>query len=153
MSVMESQTKIQDILVALDFSAHSAAAEDYAIDLARRYDAALELVYVYYSITYALPEGYVLVTPDQLGEILSRFRAQLDAAKQRALDAGVARVQASLLQGDPAHEIVQRAAERPHDMIVMGTKGRTGLPRVVLGSVAAKVVRSASCPVLTVRAE
>ena len=101
---METQTKIKNILVALDFSAHSAAAEDYAIDLARRYDAALELVYVYYSITYALPEGYVLVTPEQLGEILARFRTQLEAAKRRAVDTGVARVQASLLEGDPAHE-------------------------------------------------
>jgi nucleotide-binding universal stress UspA family protein len=143
---------IKNILVPLDFSLHSSLSLLYGVDLARQYGASLELVYVYQSVTYALPEGYLLVTPDQLAEILSKFQFQLEGAKQQALAAGAAQVTTALLQGDPAHEIVERAKERHHDLIVMGTNGRTGLKRVFLGSVAEYVVRTASCPVLTVRA-
>lgn len=143
---------IENILVPVDFSVHSTLALEYAVDLARRYEAALEIVYVYQSVTLALPEGYVLVTPDQLAEILTRFQAQLEAAKQSAIAGGAPNVRSALLQGDPAREILQYAEERKHDLIVMGTHGRAGITRIVLGSVAANVLRAASCPVLTVRA-
>jgi nucleotide-binding universal stress UspA family protein len=65
---------------------------------------------------------------------------------------GAVRVEHFLEEGDPATGILQAAQERKCDLIVMGTHGRTGLGRVLLGSVAEKVVRGASCPVLTVKA-
>jgi nucleotide-binding universal stress UspA family protein len=108
-------------------------------------------VYVYRSVTLALPEGYILVTPDQLAEIMTRFQAQLEDAKRQALAAGAKEVHSALLQGEPIDEILERAKQRNHDLIVMGTTGRTGLKRALLGSVAEHVVRAASCPVLTVR--
>jgi nucleotide-binding universal stress UspA family protein len=143
---------IKSILVPVDFSPHSSLALEYAADLAHRYEATLEVVFVYQAVAFAMPEGYVLVTPDQLAEILSRFQLQLEAAKRQALALGAPNVSSALLQGDPIQEIVQRVSERNHDLIVMGTNGRRGVKRVFLGSVAENVVRSASCPVLTVRA-
>ena len=142
---------IKSILVPVDFSAHSTRALEYAVDLAHRYEASLEIVYVYQAIAFAMPEGYILVTPDQLAEILSRFQLQLEAVKRHAIANGVPNVHTALLQGDPIQEIVQRVGDREHDLIVMGTTGRTGVKRVFLGSVAENVVRLATCPVLTVR--
>lgn len=142
---------IKKILVPLDFSPHSEPVLQFAIDLARRYEASLDLIYVYQSVAYALPEGYVLVTPDQLTEILSTFEKQLAAAKQEALTAGIAHVESALLQGYPINMILHRAEGRNHDLIVMGTHGRSGIKRAVLGSVAENVLRSAKCPVLVVR--
>ncbi len=139
------------ILVPVDFSPSANQAVQFAIDLARRYDAALDLVYVYQSVAYALPEGYVLITPDQLNEILQVFEKQLEAAKQEAQKAGVANVETALLQGYPINEILRRAEERHADLIVMGTHGRSGIKRLVLGSVAENVLRGSSCPVLVVR--
>lgn len=143
---------VKSILVPVDFSPHSSLALSYATELAQRYDAALEIVHVYQSVAVAMPEGYVLVTPDQLAEILSRFQVQLEAAKKDVIANGVSNVRTALLQGDPIQEILQRVQDSKHDMIVMGTNGRRGLKRLLLGSVAANVVRLAGCPVLTVRA-
>lgn len=139
------------ILVPLDFSPSANQAVQFAIDLARRYEAALDLVYVYQSVAYALPEGYVLITPDQLAEVLRTFEQQLAAAKEEAQKAGVAKVETALLQGYPINEILHRAEERKADLIVMGTHGRSGIKRLVLGSVAENVLRGSSCPVLVVR--
>lgn len=139
------------ILVPIDFSPPSLQALEYATDLARRYEASLELVYVYQSIAYALPEGYVLVTPDQVTEILGEFEKQMQRAKEQALAAGVAQVESAVVEGYPITEILRRQQEHEHDAIVMGTHGRSGIKRVFLGSVAENVLRSAKCPVLVVR--
>jgi nucleotide-binding universal stress UspA family protein len=142
---------IKKILVPLDFSPHSKAALDFAVDLARRYEAGLELLYVYEPLTYTLPEGYVLVTPEQLSEILNKLQAQLETVRSQARSAGASQVATTLLQGGPVTEILRFARERDADLIVMGTHGRTGIKRLFIGSVAENVVRSSSCPVLTVR--
>jgi nucleotide-binding universal stress UspA family protein len=139
------------ILVPLDFSAQSMQALEFAIDLGKRYEASLDLLYVYQSVAYALPEAYVLIAPDQLAEIMAEFEKRLGAAKQRAIAAGVTEVDSGLVEGYPLSVILQRNEQRKHDLIVMGTHGRTGLKRAVLGSVAENVLRSAKCPVLIVR--
>jgi nucleotide-binding universal stress UspA family protein len=72
----------------------------------------------------------------------------LEAETQRNMASALERVTAA---GHPAETIVRVAHERGADLIVMGTHGRTGLPHVLLGSVAEKVVQLAPCPVLTVR--
>jgi nucleotide-binding universal stress UspA family protein len=144
--------QFEKILVPVDFSESANQAVKFGIDLAKRYGASLELAYVYQPVAYALPEGYVLITPDQLNEILAEFQKQLAAAKAEALAAGVAKVEAVVLQGYPIQEIVRRAQEQKVDLIVMGTHGRSGIPRVFLGSVAENVLSSSPCPVLVVRA-
>jgi nucleotide-binding universal stress UspA family protein len=57
---------------------------------------------------------------------------------------------AEIVAGDPATEILERAASGNYDLVAIGTHGRTGLPRLLIGSIAEKVVRAAPCPVLTV---
>jgi nucleotide-binding universal stress UspA family protein len=139
------------ILVPVDFSPHSREATLYAVDLARRYDAPITLAHAYQPIIFAVPESFVLYSPDQLANILTELDKQLTIAKREAEQAGAAKVDARLLQGDPASQIVQFAVDGGHDLIVMGTHGRTGASHLLMGSIAEKVVRRAPCPVLTVR--
>ena len=141
----------QKILVATDFSPHSALALQLAADVSRRYDASVTLLYVYEPIAYALPEGYQLFTEPQLDELFLAFRKQLAEQKQAALAAGALRVETQLSTGSAASEICALAETGSFDLIVLGTHGRKGLSHVVLGSVAERVLRTAPCPVLTVR--
>lgn len=143
----------QRILVPVDFSEHSAVAVQMAADLSRRYEASVTLVHVYEPLAYALPDGYLLFTEPQLNGLMEEFGKLLDAEKQRARAAGAVRVDAQLLQGFAAGEIRQLAEQGAFDLIVMGTHGRKGLSHALLGSVAERVVRTAPCPVLTVRAK
>jgi nucleotide-binding universal stress UspA family protein len=97
-------------------------------------------------------EGYVLArTYDQI-EAAARAsaRKQLDRLVARARAAGV-RARGLLLTGIPHQQLVRVLRSRRADLAVIGTHGRTGLARFFLGSVAARVVASAPCPVLTVR--
>jgi len=140
------------ILVPTDHSRHSAEAISYAADLARRYEAAITLVYVFEPVTYALPEGHVMQSPPQLQEMQAAFEQRLVAASADARAAGAPQVDAKVLTGPVATELTDFAEQGHFDLIVMGTHGRTGLRHLVLGSVAEKVVRTAPCAVLTVRA-
>jgi universal stress protein A len=143
----------QKILVPVDFSEHSALAVQTAADLSQRYRAALKLVYVVEPIAYALPDGYLLFNELQLNSIFGEFEKRLAADERSAEQAGALLVETQLLKGAAASEICVLAAREGFDLIVMGTHGRKGLGHVVLGSVAERVVRSAPCPVLTVRAK
>lgn len=147
-----SAVNIQKLLVPVDFSPHSTEAVRFAADLARRYEASLELMHAFHIQTYAMPEGYVVPTQEQFGLIVQQLEAQLAGAKKDALEAGASNVETKLLQGRPASEILKFAREDKADLIVMGTHGRTGIKHVLIGSVAENVVRHAACPVLIVRA-
>jgi universal stress protein A len=142
---------IKTILVPLDFSTHSAAALDFAIDLAPRYGASIELLYVYEPIGNALPEHYVLVSPEQEDLVIGRFQQQLESERKRAEAAGARSLETTLLMGSVRERIVNHATEKKHDLIVMGTHGRTGFSHLLLGSAAESVLRRAPCPVATVR--
>jgi nucleotide-binding universal stress UspA family protein len=142
------------ILHATDFSSASRPALARAMALARQNQAPL-------SIVHALPPTVIPVggdfgyLPPKTYEAIDQnarqhARKQLAALVKRARKAGV-RVTAILLDGAP-HEQIPRAVRRTRaDLIVIGTHGRTGLSKVLLGSVAERVVRLAPCPVLTVR--
>jgi universal stress protein A len=139
------------ILVPVDFSMHSAEATRVAADLAKRFDASLTLAYVYDPLAYALPDGFAMMPQPEIDRLLEALRAQLSASQRMALEAGAPRVDAKLLQGFVAGQIVEFAGRGEFDLIVMGTHGRTGLQHLVMGSTAERVVRLASCPVLTVK--
>lgn len=145
-------TKLRRILVPIDFSPHADAAIAWAVDLARRYDASIMLTHVYQPLSLALPDGYVLQSAAALSDLLAKIDDALDVAKQRIelMSPGIV-VKTAVRQGAPWAEIGQLAREAPCDLIVMGTHGRTGLKHALLGSVTEKVVRTAPCPVLTVR--
>lgn len=142
----------EKILVPVDFAAHSAAAVELAIDLARRYEAQLTLVHVYEPIDYALPPGYVVYTPDQLSRMTAELDKRLQATGREVEGQSGRPVEVRLLQGPAALVIVDFARDESYDLIVMGTHGRTGVGHFLMGSVAEKVVRSAPCAVLTIKA-
>ena len=144
---------VKKILVPVDFSIHSAHAVQFAADLSRRYEAPLELLHVLEPTVYALPAAYVLPTSEQSSRIMEGLRTQLSSTELDAVRAGAWSVGSTLVEGNPIGEILRIAKEAQFDLIVMGTHGRTGIKHVLLGSVAENVVRTASCPVLIVRAE
>jgi nucleotide-binding universal stress UspA family protein len=138
------------LLCATDFSEPAVAAERQAVRLARALGAELVLVHVASEAPLWRESVY---TPD--------VRAVFEGQRRWAADTLTARIQALAADGMTARsvvkvgvaweEIVRLAAEEHADMIVMGTQGRTGLDRLLLGSVAERVIRRAPCPVLTVR--
>lgn len=144
---------ISKILVPTDFSTHASQALHFAVDLARRYEASIDLVHVFEPFTYALPDGYVFMGAENFNVLMDQFRAELETARKGALELGAKNVEATLLQGSPSEEIVRCAKERKSDLIVMGTHGRKGINHFLIGSVAERVVRMAPCPVLTMRSK
>lgn len=143
--------RLQKILLPTDFSDYSAAARSYACELAARFDAELHLLHTLehqYSLT---PEfGFGLAPPMQISE--SKLAAE--NALSRLLDPGWCanrKVVHRVLEGSPKAEIVRYARAENIDLIVISTHGRTGLAHMLIGSVAETVVRTSSCPVLTVR--
>lgn len=140
------------ILVPVDFSEHSTEAVRTAVALSRSYGATLTLVHVYDPSAYALPEDFVLLTGPQLDRLTLQFEQELAAMKDAALELGAERVSTRLLQGRPAARIVEFAKDTDIDLIVLGTHGRTGSRHLLLGSIAERVVRTAPCAVLTVKA-
>lgn len=137
---------LKRILVPIDFSETSEAALKYGIALARAFGAHLYLLHVPEHPGEAAEAEYPIglfetmqnAAHDRLGHLLTD-------AETREL-----RPDSTMRMGVPCDEIVRFAQERNIDLIVMGTHGRTGIARVVIGSVAEKVVRKAPCPVLTV---
>ncbi len=140
---------IRSILVPVDFSKPSRAGLDLALELARRFEAKLTLLHVWGLPVYAFPEGSFF-GPEVLTRLSSAAQDAVDRLKLEVGGRGV-EVSAVSAMGTPTEEIVERAKAGGFGLIVMGTHGRTGLPHVVLGSVAERVVRLAPCPVLTVR--
>ena len=143
---------IRNILVASDFSEASRPAFRRALDLAKANSAALWIAHVAAMPMPMSADGYVL--PRMYDEMAQAIRAdaqkRLRALLERARKEGV-RGRALLLKGVPHEAIVRAARAHRADMIVLGTHGRTGMARFFVGSVAARVVAAASCPVMTVR--
>jgi nucleotide-binding universal stress UspA family protein len=136
---------ITRILVPTDFSDTSDAALDYARVIARRFGATLHLVHVLEDPLIA--EG--LAAEAYIAEQPSIRAAMADDARQRLAHRSEG-ASVEVVFGHGAATIVDYAQRRGFDLIVMGTHGRTGIPHMLMGSVAEKVVRTAPCPVLTV---
>jgi universal stress protein A len=143
--------QIRRILYATDFSPASRRAFDAAVLMAKSFKARLTIASVVMPVA-ALPEAYIDgMMVEGLDRQARRWSAgQLERLATRAKKAGV-NVAVVLRHGDPAEEIVRASRGMKADLIVVGTHGRRGLPKFVLGSVAQRVVSTASCPVLTVR--
>jgi universal stress protein A len=144
---------IRRILYPSDFSPASRPAFKRAVELAKSLRSQLLIVHVL-APPPIIGEGYI--TAETVETLLQSQRhaaqRQLRVLVVRAKAAGV-RVSSLLVETGMTHEQIVRVARRKRaDMIVMGTHGRTGLTRLLLGSVAAHVIATARCPVLTVRA-
>jgi nucleotide-binding universal stress UspA family protein len=131
---------ITRVLAAVDFSLCSLAALEYAEELARQFGA--ELVLVHATGAPTMPAEVSHVGPGAAARALTRSVERLG---QHGL-----RVRGLLRPGAPADEILRVAEAERASVIVMGTHGRSGVARVLMGSVAERVVRGAPCPVLTV---
>ncbi len=133
------------ILFATDFSPASDAALHYATSLARDSGARLLILHV-----EEIPAPYAageMVLPAPLYPN-PEIRRMLEAVVP---DDSAVRYEHHLVQGSPAEEIVSVAHQQGVDLLVMGTHGRTGLKRVLMGSVAESAMRHADCPVLTLK--
>lgn len=140
---------IKTILHPTDFSKPAMAAFDVACMLAGALSAKLVLLHVRPLPIAPLP-GEILPPAETATELETSLRMRLDALVPR--DPKIA-VERFLLLGDEAAEIVDTANETGCDLIVMGTHGRTGVTRLLMGSVAEKVSRKAPCAVVTVKSK
>jgi type II secretory ATPase GspE/PulE/Tfp pilus assembly ATPase PilB-like protein/nucleotide-binding universal stress UspA family protein len=137
----------QTILFPTDFSATSNAALRYAVSLARQSQAALLVVYV--QPPSIPPRGTVEPPDDASAEDEAALLALL--ASVTPADPTPVSYEIRRLRGDPAQEIIRLAERERVDLIVMATAGRTGLRRMLMGSVAEAVAREAPCPVLALK--
>jgi nucleotide-binding universal stress UspA family protein len=145
---MKSFTKI---LIAIDFSENSECAFDYALTLATQFDAELTIMHVinepvdlrgFYvpHISFEQLEKEIEESADKMMETFCTSKLGAFTNYKKAIVTGI-----------PCDEITEAASRIGASLIVLGTHGRTGLDRILFGSTAERVVRSASCPVLTVR--
>ncbi len=149
--LMSPASAIRHILVPHDFSDTAEKALGYAVDLAEKLGSRVTILHVYELPAYAFPEAPTL-TVEMTSEIERAAAIALDGAAARARRQQAVEVSTLLRQGAPWREIDAAAKESGADLIVIGTHGRRGLARALLGSVAEKIVRTAHCPVLTVHA-
>jgi universal stress protein A len=143
--------EIRKILVPIDFSDHSQSALDDAVELARKFGAELHVLHCYPLYPIGGGSPYDLPPPPGFDRVIR------EPAKQQLSEwAGKARtnkvrVQEHLSANVPSEGIAELAKSLGADLIVMGTRGLSGLKHVVLGSVAERTVRIAPCPVMTVK--
>jgi len=146
--------KLDTILMPTDFSEDSEEAVSAARDLAKLAGAKLVVLHAYHvnlPLISPMAGGYAL-PPDFYEELHTHATARVDEIVEKLTRDGVDASGMALCE--PASQaILDQAQKLPADLIVMGTRGRTGLEHVVLGSVAERVVRTAPCPVLTVKAQ
>lgn len=149
------------ILVPVDGSKYSQDAAEYAVKIAKLMKAKVVVLHVLhlpaYAFTYSASSGSPVAIPAPLPLEVSDDEKKVakelvDSVRKIAEEAGVG-VETKLVEHDPSvpDAIIQFASEAGVDLIVMGTKGRTGIKRFLLGSVTESVVHHAHCPVLVVR--
>ena len=140
---------LKRVLVPTDFSEFSEAALKYGVALSKTFGASLHLLHV---VTAPLPDPVRNCPTGVMGE-MHDFEAHSRTRLQTLVstnDLVASRVVSTAVNGDPTEEILRYARDNDMDLIVCGTHGLRGWNRLMMGSVAEKLVRKASCPVLTV---
>jgi nucleotide-binding universal stress UspA family protein len=149
MRLMDARTRVvvRNILMAVDFSPSSSGALAYATAIARRYGSRIYLAHV------IRPDVYQLVSPEAMDTVLDQARHFAEQQMAKILVSGRLRGiphQVLLGQGELWTIFSKLIEEHEIDLVVVGTHGRTGLEKMLIGSVAERVFRLAPCPVLTV---
>jgi nucleotide-binding universal stress UspA family protein len=143
---------IRRILVATDFSQHSALALEAAVDLAVQFGAEIDVVHAF-DLPIPLLTPYEVAVPDSyLDQTRNAAAQKLAAAAEEVSGRGI-EVKTHLREVPAAPAIAQAAGDLGADLIVMGTRGNTGLKHVLLGSVAERTLRLAPCSVLAVKGD
>lgn len=143
--------KFDNILIATDGSLHTRNAVKQGLAIAKLSGAKVYVVYVVDTAAFAsMPMD---ATWESMYDLLRKEgEAAAMGIEKEAGNQGI-KIEKVILEGNPAQEIVKFADANKIDLIVMGTLGKSGLERFLLGSVAEKVIRTASCPVMVVRSE
>jgi nucleotide-binding universal stress UspA family protein len=141
----------QTLVVATDFGPSADAALDRAIELARKLKARIFLVHTYQLPIVGFPDGALVASAELISRILDGAQTAFARALESRKDCGV-EIKTILKQADPREGILEVANEVQADLIVVGTHGRRGIARALIGSVAESIVRTSSVPVMTVHA-
>jgi nucleotide-binding universal stress UspA family protein len=137
------------ILVPVDFTETSERALDYAVELARAFRAEMIVMHAYQIPVYGFPDGAYIAAAELAAQMSSAAQGRLDAIIESRKVSGIP-MSSVLRDGVAWEEINAVAAETKVDLIVIGTHGRRGLARALLGSVAENVIRTATVPVLVI---
>jgi nucleotide-binding universal stress UspA family protein len=140
---------LQRIVVAVDFTETSDKAFDFAIQLAEKFGASVTAVHAFEIPVIGFPDGALVATADIASRIQEAGKQGLDAAV-KARQGGTVKVDGILREGVAQEEVRAVSEQLKADMIVIGTHGRKGLARALLGSVAENIVRTVKIPVLTI---
>ena len=141
----------KEIVVPTDFSEHSLRALDYAVEIAEKFGSALKIIYVIEPLLQAADVSWTSVDFEQLNQThKASAEKQLAQLLEERLPEGMP-ADTEILSGKPFVEILKYAKRQNADLIVMATHGRGAIAHILMGSTAEKVVRKASCPVLTVK--
>jgi len=138
----------KNILVPTDFSEPAGAALDYAVAFAEKVHARVYVLHAYQLPVMGFPDG-MLISADITGRILDAANKALDECVSKYQGRNVEMVPL-VKQADPREAIIAFAKDVGADLIVIGTHGRRGISRALIGSVAESVVRTSPVPVLTV---
>lgn len=146
---------VECVVTPIDFSDNSGLVAESAAYMAGKFGASLHLIFVVQNFEdysgFFVPQ---MSMPTLEGELVEgaeeKMREFCDNLKASCDKAGVSAVESKVLMGDVGERIVEYATGADADMIIMGTHGYKGLEKIMFGSVADKVVRSATCPVLTI---
>jgi len=152
-SLGAAPSTIKKILFCTDFSINSVPAQSYALELAKRLGAQLMVLHVVSARVLGHP-AFDNALPDTASELQQTVDEVVGSGLDKVLQEcrkEIPEATGHLCSGEPAAEIVPFARKHVVDLIVLGTHGWTGLKHLILGSVAENVVRTAHCPVLTVR--
>jgi nucleotide-binding universal stress UspA family protein len=141
----DAALNVSNLLAATDGSPHGEAAIDRALYFAQQYGVKMTAV----CVVDMLPEYYA-DAPDVVAQMDEKASGVLEAVRQKATGAGV-EVDIKVLRGDPADEISNLAKQANAGMVFVGSHGRSGIKKLLLGSVAEKVIGLAPCPVLVAK--
>jgi nucleotide-binding universal stress UspA family protein len=147
--------EIKTVVTPIDFSDNAKMIADSASYIAGKFGAELHLVFVVqdfedYSGFFVPPVNLPNLTKDLLESAQQKMEEFVESCQEKAAAVGVAALHSKVLTGDVSEEILQYAHEVNSNLIVMGTHGYKGLERIMFGSVADKVVKTACCPVMTI---
>jgi nucleotide-binding universal stress UspA family protein len=148
---IKSIDKMDRILVPVDFSKHSIQALQYANELCKEYHAELEIIHVIeeriHPAFYATGKSSIFdIMPDIKKKSTALIKEMFDGISGQKVPFKI-----KIIEGFPAHEILEYAAKNKIDLIVVTTHGASGLDKFLLGSVAEKIIRRSICPVFTIK--
>jgi len=143
-------TRFETLLVPIDFSEHSREALDTAIQIAHLFGSTIHLLHCYHIQTAGVSPYGIVLPAGYYADIRDAAEKRLNDWYEKVSAEGI-KVESRLSADSPSLAINLAAEETNADLIVMGTRGLSGLKHAMLGSVAERVVRLAPCPVLTVK--